>query len=143
MAEADHPDILHASCVHVDGAGVLITGPSGAGKSALALGLMALGARLVADDRTILTVHDGQLIADCPPPLRGLIEARGVGILNAPASEPVPVRLVVDLAQTETERLPPNRDTSILGCNLNLLHGSAHAHFPAAILQYLKGGRYA
>ena len=143
VTTAPQPDILHASCVHVDGAGVLITGPSGAGKSALALQLMALGATLVADDRTILRTRDDQLIADCPATLRGLIEARGVGILTARPGGPVPVRLVVDLSQVEADRLPPHRERVILGCNVTLLHGSAHGHFPAAILQYLKGGRYA
>ena len=44
--------ILHATCVAVDGRGLLILGPSGSGKSALALQLIALGAQLVADDRT-------------------------------------------------------------------------------------------
>jgi len=42
---------IHASCVAVDGKGLLITGASGSGKSALALQLMAFGAHLIADDR--------------------------------------------------------------------------------------------
>ncbi|MDA3887407.1 MAG: serine kinase, partial [Allgaiera sp.] len=58
--------ILHASCVALDGRGVLILGPSGAGKSGLALQLMALGARLVADDRTRLNPRAGRLIARAP-----------------------------------------------------------------------------
>ncbi|MDX5349528.1 MAG: serine kinase, partial [Paracoccaceae bacterium] len=45
------PQIVHATSVAVDGRGLLILGPSGAGKSSLALRLIALGARLVADDR--------------------------------------------------------------------------------------------
>ena len=36
--------LVHASCVAVDGKGLLILGPSGAGKSALALALIAMGA---------------------------------------------------------------------------------------------------
>ena len=46
--------IVHASCVARDGRAVLIRGASGSGKSGLALQLMALGAGLVADDRTRL-----------------------------------------------------------------------------------------
>ena len=45
---------LHASAVALDGRGALLLGASGAGKSGLALRLMALGARLVADDRVLL-----------------------------------------------------------------------------------------
>ena len=77
---------LHASAVALTpAAGVLILGPSGVGKSSLALRLMALGARLVADDGVALTVQAGALIARAPAPIAGLIEARGAGILHAEA----------------------------------------------------------
>ena len=46
--------LLHASCVSINGNGVLICGSSGSGKSSLAINLIALGAELVADDRTIV-----------------------------------------------------------------------------------------
>ena len=52
--------ILHATCIAWQGRGVLIRGPSGSGKSALALGLMAHGAVLVADDRVKLSLQNGQ-----------------------------------------------------------------------------------
>lgn len=132
---------LHATCVAVDGRGLLILGPSGSGKSALALRLMAHGAGLVADDRTDITLQDRDLIASAPPRLSGLIEARGLGILRADAVGPVPLVLAVDLAQTETERLPPRRSVTILGTPLPLVLGSQQDHFAASVLCYLKGGR--
>lgn len=136
-------DTLHASCVSLDQNAVLILGASGAGKSGLALQLMALGAALIADDRTVLTRRDDVVMASCPPTLSGMIEARHVGILAADPAPPAPVRLVVDLNVDETDRLPPFREVTLLGCKVNLLHRAAHAHFPSAILQYLKGGRRA
>ena len=51
---------VHATCIEVDGMGVLLRGPSGSGKSDLALRLIDGGARLVADDRTDLAVEDGR-----------------------------------------------------------------------------------
>lgn len=135
--------ILHACCVAHAGRAVLISGASGAGKSALALQLMALGAGLVADDRTCLDARDGVLIASAPAAIRGMIEARGIGLLRAESVAHAPVRLAVDLDRAETERLPPERHTEILRCRIPLLHKVEHAHFPAAILQYLKGGRCA
>ena len=42
---------IHATCIEVDGVGVLIRGASGSGKSDLALRLIDAGATLVADDR--------------------------------------------------------------------------------------------
>ena len=53
----DQDEWVHATCVVVDGAGVLIRGPSGSGKSTLARRLIELGqargleVALVGDDR--------------------------------------------------------------------------------------------
>ncbi len=140
-AEIEGP--IHASCVAMAGRAVLITGASGRGKSALALWLMALGARLVADDYTELRVRDGALMARAPAATTGTIEARGVGLLAAEVLAEAPVGLVVDLDREESERLPPQRFITLLGCRLPLVHGSRARHFPAAIAQYMKAGRSA
>jgi HPr kinase/phosphorylase len=116
-------------------------GPSGSGKSALALQLMAFGAQLVADDQTEIMAQGDGLIASCPNALRGLIEARGLGILRADSIAQAKLVLVVDLSQRETDRMPPRRNVTLLGVPLELVLGSQSNHFPAAVLCYLKGGR--
>jgi len=63
--------------------------------------------------------------------------------LNAEAAEVAEVVLVVDLDQGETERLPPQRQRDVAGVLLPLQHKVEKAHFPAAILQYLRSGRRA
>lgn len=134
---------LHATCVADAGRAALILGPSGAGKSALALQLMALGARLIADDRTILTLRDGHPVASCPAPLHGLIEARGLGLLRVDPAPPAPVALAVDLGQAETERLPPSRTIDLMGVAVGLVLAVPGPHFAAALLHLLRGGRMA
>lgn len=133
--------VLHASAVAFEGRGVLILGASGRGKSSLALELIGLGAALVADDRTRIKVQDATLIADCPATIRDRIEVRHVGILGAQSCEAVAIHLVVDLDQTETERLPPFRQWSHGGLSLPLVHKAAFNGFPVAIRQYLIYGR--
>lgn len=140
MAEAQ---VLHASCVAVGGRAVLLTGPSGAGKSSVALALLAFGAGLVADDRTEVFRREGRLWARAPKVLSGLIEARGMGLLHAPPVAEAEVVLVADLGTPETERLPPRRSITLLGTTCDLVQGSQSNHFPAALLCYLKYGRYA
>ncbi|MFC7703120.1 HPr kinase/phosphorylase [Plastorhodobacter daqingensis] len=135
--------ILHASTVAWGGRGLLILGASGAGKSSLALQLMAFGAGLVADDRTVVVRREGRLLASVPPPLAGLIEARGLGLLSAVPQGPVPLVLAVDLDHAEDQRLPPAREHQVLGCRIPLVRRVDHAAFPAAVLQYLKEGRSA
>ncbi|MGB5865494.1 MAG: HPr kinase/phosphatase C-terminal domain-containing protein [Sulfitobacter sp.] len=130
---------LHASCVAVQGKGVLITGPSGSGKSALALWLLALGGELAADDRTILSAKKDKLIANAPPAIAGMIEARGVGILPVASIYNVHVRLVVDMAQLEVARLPQSHTVSLLDITLPCLHKVDTPYFPAAIHTYLRG----
>ncbi|MEM6304867.1 MAG: HPr kinase/phosphatase C-terminal domain-containing protein [Pseudomonadota bacterium] len=130
---------LHATTVAVDGKGVLITGPSGAGKSTLAIGLIGRGAGLVADDRTHLEVEKGRVIARAPQTIEGRIEARGVGLIKVPAHPPVPLRLVIDLAQEETERLPYAHVSHVLGIGLPCLHKVDTPHFPDIVMLYVKG----
>ena len=136
------PLIVHATTVAVEGRAVLIRGASGSGKSALALQLLALGAELVADDRTVLTRDADQVIADTPDAIHGLIEARGVGILRCPVTGPMPLALVVDMDHQEAKRLPNWHQENVLDVALPVLRNPGVAHFPAAILLYLKHGRY-
>ena len=138
------PDLLlHASCVAIDGRGLLILGPSGAGKSALALQMMALGADLVSDDQTLVWAQDGRLLARAPKALSGLIEARFLGLLNAPAVPQAEVALVIDLAQRETERLPPERTITLCGITCALAYSHEASHLPASLMCYLAHGRRA
>jgi HPr kinase/phosphorylase len=132
---------LHASCVAVAEKALLIRGASGCGKSTLALQMMGLGAVLVSDDRVILHRRGDAVLARAPDAIRGMIECRGLGLLNAHPVQDVPVAGVVDLDQSETERLPPNRETVLSGCRLNLFHRIEGAHFAAALVQWLKAGR--
>ena len=137
-----HPDpaqTRHASSVAIDGRAVVICGPSGSGKSALALQLMALGAGLLADDITLLWREGEAVMAGAPPSLPRAIELRGAGLIRAELAAPAPVDLVVDLSVTETQRLPPLREITLLGRMLPLLHKIEGAHFPAGIVQYVRG----
>lgn len=132
--------LLHATSVALGGKGLLILGSSGSGKSALALQLMALGCTLIADDQTAL-LRDGDVLwASAPATIKGMIEARGVGLLRAEATE-APIDLVVDLDQTERDRLPHRHNVTLLGLQRPCLHSAPSAAWPAALVQYLKHGR--
>lgn len=102
---------------------------------------MALGARLVADDRVVLALRGPDLVADAPPAIRGLIEARGIGLLNADAVGPIPIHWVVDMDAEEGERLPPPRRTRLVGRDLPLFCGRNAPHLASALLQLMKAGR--
>jgi serine kinase of HPr protein (carbohydrate metabolism regulator) len=110
---------LHASCVVVGEAGVLIRGPSGSGKSRLALDLVLeaerLGrfARLVGDDRVRVASRNGRLVASAVPSITGKIEARGFGVLTLPYEKAAIIRLVVDCQTEEGARLPAPADRAI------------------------------
>lgn len=112
---------MHATCVAVDGRGILICGPSGSGKSDLALRLIDRGAMLVADDQTVVENRDGTLWASTPVELSGKLEVRGVGIMELPAG-PATVSLVVELVPPDAvERLPETESLEIEGLDLPLL----------------------
>ncbi|WP_292285225.1 HPr kinase/phosphorylase [Marivita sp.] len=137
MSDADTQS-LHATAVALHGGAALMIGASGSGKSSLALEMMARGATLVADDRVLLTLDTDRVLLSCPDTLRGLIEARGVGLLHADHQSPASLRLVIDMDQTETRRLPPDRIITYFTKTFPLLHKVETQHFPAAVLQYLR-----
>ncbi len=101
---------------------------------------MAYGAGLVSDDRTVLTDRGGWLEASAPDTIRGRIEARGIGILNAAPAPPCRIVLAVDMDSTETARMPEPRHWSACDATVPLLHKVESLHFAAAILQYLESG---
>ncbi|MGE5539171.1 MAG: HPr kinase/phosphorylase [Gemmatimonas sp.] len=110
------PVLVHGTCIAFGANGVLIRGRSGAGKSDLALRLIDGGARLVADDQVELTPARGAPVARGPRAIRGLIEARGVGIVAVPTRASARLRLVVDLvAPRAVPRLPEPRREMIAG----------------------------
>lgn len=121
----------------------MILGASGSGKSSLALQLMALGARLVADDRVVVTPDpEGGLHLDAAPNLEGLVEARGVGLIRA-GHGPAMARWGVTLDEIETARLPEVHETVIADVALPLLRKVESPAFPAMLSALLNGGRVA
>jgi HPr kinase/phosphorylase len=102
----------------------IIRGPSGSGKSDLALRCLAhplgplfpgavvqSGIRLVADDQTVLSAENqgAHVIvnASSPRSIAGLMEVRGLGILNVPHIATAELILVVDLVPSgDVPRLP-------------------------------------
>jgi serine kinase of HPr protein (carbohydrate metabolism regulator) len=106
-------ETLHASCVARDGIAVLIAGPSGSGKSDLALRLIDRGARLVSDDYTIVRRAGQRLLAGPPPNIAGMLEVRGLGVLEFEWLGDVPVGLFVDLA-APVLRLPEEAESIVV-----------------------------
>ena len=111
---------VHASAVLVGDRAVLIRGPSGAGKSRLAFDLILAGragqlppAVLVGDDRVHIDTVAEQLWVRPAPELTGLIEIRGLGIRRCDFAIKAIVGIVVDLAASDAERLPPPEALSI------------------------------
>lgn len=132
--------MMHASAVAVNDQAVLLCGPSGSGKSSLALQLIALGGQLIADDRCVVSAVEGDLWVSSPPSLPPLIEARGVGLLKVPTMPQCRVSLVVNMDKPVTERLPEPQFTEICGHQVKMMDKSEAAHFPSAVLLYLKHG---
>lgn len=98
-------ETLHASCVAIGDHAVLIEGQSGAGKSDLALRLIDRGATLVSDDYTILVRSGHLLVATPPPTIAGKIEVRGLGIIDMPHLDRIPVAMLIELTD-DVERMP-------------------------------------
>ncbi|MCA8908673.1 MAG: hypothetical protein KDA64_12415 [Rhodospirillaceae bacterium] len=89
--------VVHATSVAIDGRGVLLRGPSGCGKSELALCLIDAGARLIADDVSLVWADGAAAVVGGPPEQHGCLSLDDVGLLELPAVASAPLALVVDL----------------------------------------------
>ncbi|MEI9850006.1 MAG: aldolase [Sphingomonas sp.] len=126
MAETRIPqvstEVLHASCVSIQGQAVLIEGRSGEGKSDLALRLIDRGAMLVADDQTIChRTGGGVLLASPPETIAGKIEVRGLGIFEMPHAERVPVALIIVILDAPPRFPEDARKRRIAGIDIPVL----------------------
>jgi len=148
---------LHATCVAINGHGVILVGPSGSGKSDLALRLVdepgsGLGDEkmtsvLVGDDQIVLTRQSGTLTASPAAALAGLLEVRGVGILTCRYLAQAQVALVVKLTpQASIERLPEAPGTvfeelgvSVPAIEVDASQPSAPARVRSGLQAILKG----
>lgn len=115
MSHAPAHNLIHATCVDVQGRGVLILGNSGIGKTGLALEMMMRGARLVSDDQVQLHSVQNALFARAPARLLGKIELRGFGIVDmADIVEQTQIHFAIALQTGQAERFPDPVPESIL-----------------------------
>ena len=135
---------FHATTVAVGDCAAMITGPSGSGKSSLALELIGLGAKLVADDLSRVELDSGVVHVRAPDRLQGVIEARGVGLIHVPWISSARLQLVVDLSESELERHPQShRVTTVVGCDIDLVLRVDAPYFACAVYHLLRNGGYA
>jgi HPr kinase/phosphorylase len=135
---------IHASCVVLNGHGILIRGKSGSGKSDLVLRLLDESEKnqLVADDQTFLTVINGTVLASPPLNLAGKFEIRGQGIVERPYVTSIKIDLVIDMVEApEIERMPDDSDMRVKLCGIDVprlkLLGNANSA-PARIRAFLR-----
>ena len=117
------PLIMHATCVDVNGSGVLIVGHSGSGKSSLAINLLALGSKLVADDQCALVKKNKKFRVFKPASLPKSIEIRGVGLVSVPMVGETSLDWIVNMDEVEKERMPTPRFTEIGGLRVPTVFG--------------------
>ncbi|MBR1778350.1 MAG: HPr kinase/phosphatase C-terminal domain-containing protein [Alphaproteobacteria bacterium] len=106
--------LIHASCIEFMESGLLICGEPGAGKSDLCFRLTEMGARLVADDQTQIENIHGRLIASCPDSLQGLLEVRGLGIIEMPFLPKTQIHLKLSLQTSGKIDRMPEAETEII-----------------------------
>ena len=108
---------IYATSVALFGKAVLIEGAPNSGKSSVALSLIQqFGATLISDDYTTVLVEENALVATAA---NGLLEVRGVGIIEMPVVQNAPVMGVISLENfADVDRLPLPHTKMIAGITL-------------------------
>lgn len=134
---------IHATAISVDGVGLAFVGPSGSGKSSLAFDCLAearlanIPAALISDDRVIISLENGRILASCPEPIRGLIELRYSGIVSMDQVERAELSYIVMLAGAdEGHRLPPDEEQAelVAGHSLPVVRVPTWSRFPLSLI---------
>lgn len=73
---------IHACFLEIYDVGTLLIGDSGIGKSEISLDLIKRGHRIIADDMVEISLVRGELIGKCPDVLQGMMEVRGIGVID-------------------------------------------------------------
>jgi hypothetical protein len=138
--------LIHASTAIVDGGAHVFVGHSGAGKSTMAAIAEAAGARIPTDDRTIITVADGAVMAWGTPWHGSLIRKspegaplRGLYLLQqAPLDRLEPMTPSRAVKELFVRLIQPRLDASEVQETLRLLEGVVE-RTPANILHFRPG----
>ena len=126
--------LIHASCVEFMGTGLLICGPSGSGKSDLCLRMIEAGAAFISDDQTVLENKKGKLTARCPASIKGLLEIRGIGIVEMPFIDETEISLKLSLKSLDQiDRMPEKQTEFIEGIEIPVF--SINAFSASAIIK--------
>ena len=122
---SDEQLLMHGTAVALGRSAALIRGPSGAGKSDLALRFLLAAASgddrrpprlLVSDDQVVLRRVGPSIVVSAPAAIRGLLEVRGIGIVEMASIASAELQLVVDCCPPETiERMPEPATVALLG----------------------------
>ena len=127
---------IYATAVFYQDSGILIRGPSGSGKSDLAIRLIEDGANLIADDYVRIDTAGNKILLSPPKNIAGLIEVRGIGIINMESIKDVPLRVIFDLKPTSSiNRMPENLTEIIEGISIPVVEISA---FECSVLSKIK-----
>jgi HPr kinase/phosphorylase len=121
---------MHGVLVDVYGIGILITGESGIGKSETALELIKRGHRLVSDDAVEIRCIDKILYGTSPYITSGMLEVRGMGIIDIPVLyglssilEEKVIEFVIHLTHwkedNDYDRLGIDKEIKILDASVN------------------------
>ena len=125
---------IHGVLVDIYGVGILLEGDSGIGKSETALELIKRGHILVSDDAVDIKCVDGTLYGSSPFVTRGMMEVRGLGIIDVTAlyglssvlnEKKIDLIIKFELWNNENDnfdRLGNNNETvNILGVNVKMI----------------------